>query len=392
MNPQNIKTLLSDCNQAHVDNYIEYLLKLQSEKKKDGQNWVTKNPWMNHKTDDYLATIFRNVAQDGLVFDGDDITLQSTGVSYSYQAFKNKMFNAYPESVIDVNLVYKDDIFSSSKNSGHVKYSHEISNPFSRSEKDIVGGYCVIKNKRGEFLTLLSRDDIDKHRKVAKTDYIWQKWFSEMALKTVIKKACKQHFKDIYQNIETIDNENYDLENLTPPEERFAQEEQEYLNEMKWYAVHEPKAYAEVLSYWDIDSARAIKKQSSWAGILGNIKSEVNGVQWKNQKQKGLTAKQQEKIQPFLNKMKSFAINHGEIYRAALAGRKVKSAMDIQNPQIQEEIVKEITLHITPEWQKWEDAKANRPDLADQLEEPKTTAECLSLVKKIGELADMEAA
>jgi recombinational DNA repair protein RecT len=34
-----------------------------------------------------------------------------------------------------------------------------------------------------------------------------------MALKTIIKKACKQHFDDIYESINELDNENYDLEN-----------------------------------------------------------------------------------------------------------------------------------------------------------------------------------
>lgn len=212
MNHSNLKGLLQDCPEDHVNNYISYLEKLQTEKKKEGNNWNLKNPWMKNKSDEYLAVIFKNVALDGLVFDGIDITLQSTGVSYSYQAFKNKMFNAYPESIIDVSLVHANDTFKFSKESGHVKYTHNISDPFSNDEKTVTGAYCVIKNKRGEFLTLLSKADIDKHRKVAKTDFIWKKWFLEMALKTIIKKACKQHFKDIYQNIETIDNENYDLD------------------------------------------------------------------------------------------------------------------------------------------------------------------------------------
>ncbi|MCH7690785.1 MAG: recombinase RecT [candidate division Zixibacteria bacterium] len=59
---------------------------------------------------------------------------------------------------------------------------------------------------------LLSKEDIEKHRKVARTDYIWQAWPKEMALKTVIKKACKQHFDDIYEGINEMDNENYDLD------------------------------------------------------------------------------------------------------------------------------------------------------------------------------------
>jgi len=59
----------------------------------------------------------------------------------------------------------------------------------------------------------MSKEDIEKHRKTAKTDYIWRQWFIEMALKTVIKKAVKQHFSDVFEKIEDTDNENYSLEN-----------------------------------------------------------------------------------------------------------------------------------------------------------------------------------
>jgi len=202
---------LKDYQPDQVNNYCAYLYGLSIAKNKDK---TPKNPWMQHKTDEYLARMFKTVAMDGLVFDGQDITLQSTGVSYNFQAFKNLMFLAYPESIIDVSLVHKGDSFNFSKNSGQVNYSHVIENPFGQKEEDVVGAYCVIKNKRGQFLTLLSKADIDKHRKVAKTDYIWKQWFHEMALKTVIKKACKQHFRDTYKNVETLDNENYDLEKL----------------------------------------------------------------------------------------------------------------------------------------------------------------------------------
>lgn len=213
MNPDAIKQGLKKYPENQVNNYIAYLQRLATEKQKGN----LKNPWMNQRTDDFLIRIFKVVADDGLVFDGDDITLQSTGVSYNYQAYKNKMLLAYPESVIDVSLVYQDDTFQFQKQSGKVQYTHTIGNPFNRDETAIIGAYCVIKNHRGEFLTLLSKKDIDKHRKVAKTDYIWKSWFAEMALKTIMKKACKQHFKDVFSNIEAMDNENYDLEKLAEP-------------------------------------------------------------------------------------------------------------------------------------------------------------------------------
>ena len=61
-------------------------------------------------------------------------------------------------------------------------------------------------------MTTLSKADFEKHKKVAKTAYIWNAWYPEMCMKTLIKKACKVHFNDIYEKIEDQDNEQNDLE------------------------------------------------------------------------------------------------------------------------------------------------------------------------------------
>lgn len=207
MDIRNIKESLVKYEQ--VDAYTDYLTRLEKEKNKDKS---LKNPWMKYKTDAELVAYFKKVAQDGLSIDGVHITLQSTGISYDYVAYKNKMYLSYPETLIDVMLVYKDDTFEFQKQSGKVVYSHNINNPFCQIDNNVIGGYCVIKNKRGEFITLLDKDKIEKHRKVAKTDAIWSRWFAEMCLKTLIKKAVRFHFADIFQNIETLDNTQYDLE------------------------------------------------------------------------------------------------------------------------------------------------------------------------------------
>ena len=208
MEIKNIKKGLSDQDQDKVEVYTDYLLKLSTDKNKDSS---LKNPWMEYRTDNELISFFKRVEKDGLDFDGVHIALISTGISYDYIAYKNKMLLVYPESVIDVALVYKADKFKFEKRSGKVAYTHEINDPFNQDQNNIEGGYCVIKNKRGEFLTLLSKEQIEKHRKVSKTDTIWRLWFIEMCFKTLIKKACKQHFADIFQSIEIVDNDNYDL-------------------------------------------------------------------------------------------------------------------------------------------------------------------------------------
>lgn len=210
MNQEFIKKQLNEFNEVDIDKYISYCIKLQIEK--DKKTGKLKNFWATKISDDKFIEFFKRINNVGLVFDGEHVTLQSTGITLDYIAYKNKMLLTYPESIIDVQLVYKEDDFKFKKQNGQVLYTHELNNPFAQSDSDIIGAYVVIKNKRGEFLTTLSKAEIDKHRKVAKTDYIWANWFKEMALKTVMKKACKTHFNDIYQNVETIDNENYDLD------------------------------------------------------------------------------------------------------------------------------------------------------------------------------------
>lgn len=206
-----IVEFLKDENKEHANAYAVYCQSVLDAKDKNGQK---KNPWMAHNHPQKLAEVFQLVRSQGLVFDGKHITWQSTGISFDYVAYKNKMLVVYPDSKIDLSIVYKDDEFQVSKESGRVVYSHKITNPFANNESDIIGAYCIIKNERGEFLTTLNSEELKKHRAVAKTDYIWKAWFKEMVMKTVIKKAVKYHFDDVFVEIEKQDNENYDLDLL----------------------------------------------------------------------------------------------------------------------------------------------------------------------------------
>lgn len=210
-----IVDLLKDENPQDADRFASYCLRLLVEKHTYGEKkGQLKNPWMATKTAAALAELFRRVKRDGLVFDGQHVTLGNTGISYDYIAYKNKMLKVYPDSKIDPGLVYSDDTFTAAKVDGRVSYNHVIGSPFGQTKDKLQGAYCVIINQRGEFITLLSKEDIEKHRKVAKTDKIWQEWWKEMVLKTVLKKACRQHFADVIETMDAEDNEtNYDLEN-----------------------------------------------------------------------------------------------------------------------------------------------------------------------------------
>jgi hypothetical protein len=143
----------------------------------------------------------------------DGINAVITGfnkVFITWVGYKNKVLSVYPESEFDIQLVRENDVTSFAKESGSVIYSHTIADPFS-SNKGIIGSYCVIKNKRGEFLETLGKDDYQNMKQSALLASTWDKWESEFWLKSVIKRACKRHFNDIVAEIETLDNEDYDL-------------------------------------------------------------------------------------------------------------------------------------------------------------------------------------
>lgn len=201
------------------DSYVANL-KTEQQFNKDSGKWELKNPWATKKDAQFFEDCYAVIKQSGLPFDGKHITLTQRGVTFDYVAYKNKMLQVYPDSEIDVELVYNGDSFAFEKENGHVTYKHVFNNPFNHKEQDIIGGYCIIKNKRGEFITLLSTEEMEKARKVAKTQSIWKAWLPEMYKKTVIKKAVKFHFDDIYTVLEDEDNKDYDLEKIDEPADK----------------------------------------------------------------------------------------------------------------------------------------------------------------------------
>lgn len=243
-NKTEIAKLLSEYKTEDVKVYLAHLEELWEKEEKDDK-WNKKKAnqwWLTDRTSEQLAWYFIKVSQEWLTFDGKHIVLQNRGISYDYVAYKNKMLIVYPETLIDIELVYKWDTFSFSKDSWKVIYTHEMANPFSQTEKDILWGYVVIKNRRWEFLTRMTLADLEKHKATAKTQSIWKAWLSEMYRKTLMKKACSQHFKDEFQGIEEEDNKDYDPTVTTPQKRSYIDEidEIETLTELvAYYNAHE---------------------------------------------------------------------------------------------------------------------------------------------------------
>ncbi len=167
-----------------------------------------------------LGKIFNRYNNAGIIIDGTNAVITGYNrVFITWIGYKNKVLSVYPESEFDTQLVRADDTFNFAKESGAVVYTHNIASPFA-SNKDIIGSYCVIKNKRGEFLETLGKDDFDKMKAQSDLSRNWTKWESEFWLKSVIKRACKRHFNDIVIEIETIDNQDYTLEDVGATDEK----------------------------------------------------------------------------------------------------------------------------------------------------------------------------
>lgn len=260
MDFQKIQKALSSYEPRDVSIFVAYLKMLETDKDKDGKltNW-----WFPKISEDEFVNTFVSVEKEGVHLDGDTVTLgyrKKLLISYNYQAYKNRVISHYPESTFDTGLVYDNDDFSFYKESGKVVYNHKIGNPFALDKK-VIGAYCIIKNKRGEFLETINMKDIGQMKNAATTKNIWDLWESEMIKKSVIKRACKTHFKDITESIDKVDNENYDLENVT-------------VDSLLQKEVEEATTFNQLSKLFN-DNMNKVKEKVAFTNILAGRKQEL---------------------------------------------------------------------------------------------------------------------
>lgn len=242
----NLKNLLTDYDQNKVDIYLAYLEQLKVEPKSGGG---LRNPWAKNISNDQWVNAFKKVYETGLTIDGDSVTLgyrKKLVVVYDYHAYKNKILLAHPETRFDFQLVYEGDEFSFKKESGHIIYSHTIAEPF-KIKRNLIGAYGIMKNNKGEFIESINTDDIDKFKNTSEMKFIWDTWHDRMVLKSIIKRICAIHFKDLVKQIEDQDNEFNNPDNaLIPAEVQEAIDNAKTTEELtelykKYYAKSESK-------------------------------------------------------------------------------------------------------------------------------------------------------
>jgi hypothetical protein len=192
---------------------IEYVFKKSKEMKKNKATGRHELAYNLNTTFVYQSII--ECIDQGFALDGINFVLSGSNMYMpTYHAFKNKLYQTYQDSVIDLQLIRDGDEYSFAKESGSTVYSHTIADPFSIVESKIKGAYCIIKNSRGEFIEFLNATDYKKMRDSSKQPFLWDKWESEFWKKSVIKRACKTHFHDITEKLDSKDNEVIGLSEL----------------------------------------------------------------------------------------------------------------------------------------------------------------------------------
>lgn len=134
-----------------------------------------------------------------------------------FKGFISRIKEIYPTANIKAELVYAGDVFTVEKVDGKAKYIHKVANPFA-SIKDMTGVYAFIqytdKGKEYSFIETMGKDEVLKIKGKAKTAYVWNEWFGEMAKKAVIRRLCKTLFigDPKIAIMEDLDNKNFDIQ------------------------------------------------------------------------------------------------------------------------------------------------------------------------------------
>jgi phage RecT family recombinase len=130
----------------------------------------------------------------------------------SYKGFAAKLKEHYPDMDYTVGMVYEKDVFNLKDNDGYQEYQHIANNPFMQQAEGLKGCFVCLKwtenGQKRQKVIIVPKADLDKMKAKSKGGN-WGDWYSQMAIKSAFKRACKLHFA----SISTLsDMSNYDNE------------------------------------------------------------------------------------------------------------------------------------------------------------------------------------
>lgn len=199
---------------ANADRFIRVVL-----------NSVLANPKLMDVSRASLVAACMKAAQDGLMPDGREAVLNiySTKVKGGRgeeDRWENraqylpmvgglikKLYSGGDVTYVDATVVHKGDNFKY-KRGDEPGIEHE---PKGGTDAEVIAAYAIVKLKNGEIKReVMWRADIERVRAASKSadSGPWKTWWSEMAIKSVLKRIYKQlPHADAFDEIERYDNE-----------------------------------------------------------------------------------------------------------------------------------------------------------------------------------------
>lgn len=181
------------------------------------QTALLRNPDLGTCSAKSVMEALLRCAGDGLMPDGREAVLNvfkgKQGATAQYMpmfaGLQKKARESGEIASITTNVVKANDEFEIVQGDRE-EYVHK---PALSNRGDIIGAYSIVRMKNGEISReWMSREDIDKVRSCAKTDYVWGAWYEEMARKTVFRRHCKWlPVGTDFQRLIDVDNEHYDM-------------------------------------------------------------------------------------------------------------------------------------------------------------------------------------
>lgn len=171
---------------------------------------VERDPDLVNADRQSLISALRQCANHGLVPDGNEATLQvyntKVKIDGRYQWIKKVQYQPMIRGIVNrvlksgkvkafwAEVVYNGEDFKIDASDGERRPIHNKASEFQRgTDKDVVGAYSVAKFKDGTVdCEPMSLEEINKVRKVAKTQKVWDGWFSEKAKVAVMRRHSKR--------------------------------------------------------------------------------------------------------------------------------------------------------------------------------------------------------
>lgn len=144
-----------------------------------------------------------------------------------YKGYIHRVCEHNPSTEFQTGLVFERDELEVFKQDGVAHYKHKCETPFP-SKKDMAenlsGAYCYISYQINGYnyshIELIGKDDISIIRSKAKSDNVWDEFFSEQIKKAIIRRACKVPFAKVVNDLDELDNQNFDLNKEDHPQKR----------------------------------------------------------------------------------------------------------------------------------------------------------------------------